>query len=297
MEQTLGQLGASYYRLPSQNSKIQDLQFEINKQMLEMVNSREITNVIKAQQLESILENIQKFSISANEDLNVLKSNIIAFPDRKIFYGNNTNNNLLQSGVIALPTGLNCLNDLASVGRGDSSLNNKNAEISNLTDSFTKTFLPSLSIGTALGIVLAAFKIAMEFLFAPLVILVLADLLFNGIADLYTKEKEGRMFKKMIQYFSIFFLLTGLIILELILLYYDIMPSLKGAIEHHVLVFGFLGATFLMCIKNIKVSLNRLELPVTPFTKIMQVSLAKFAPDAIKWLEKVTPKKDDDKNN
>lgn len=289
-KQSLNNSTENYFQLPSQNSQVQDLYFQLNKQILDMVNSVELTEDVKIQQLKNIQEVVQsELAIRGNILQNTqYNSNITPFAYNKVRYHEEVEG-AYAGKVISLSSSLKYSNSFIAYNdekRGGIVMNSNNEDITNLTDSYTKNLVPSISFGAGIGIITAAFKIAMDYVFVPLMILVIADLFLNGFADIFTKQKEGKMFRKISQYFAIFFILTWLIVLELILLRYNLTPMLKPVIDNHLLVYGFLGATSLMCLNNIKNSMTRLELPVSPFTKIFKLALEKFGPDAINFIEK-----------
>lgn len=296
-KQSQNNLMGNYYRLPSGNSQVSDLYFQINKQLLDMVNTKDLADEVKMEQLkniEAILQNdlIRSSYISGNDQYN---SNVRPFDYRKVKYNDDTPS-IDSTKVISLSDKFAYANSFISYiheERGEDIMTGNNNDISDIANKYTSNLAPSIPLGMIIGIIATAFKIAMDYVFAPLVILVSADFILNGLADFFTHEKEGKVFKKIIQYFSIFFILTWLIILELILLQYNLVSIIKPIIEGHWLVYSFLGAAALMSLKNIRESAKRLELPVSPFAKIFRFAAERVSPDVIKYLEKFT----DDKEN
>lgn len=298
--QSLNNSLLNYFKLPSENEKVQDLDFQLNKQRLDMINSLELTECVKIQQLKNIQEVAQSEVIKNSHILEKSKYNVnmSLFDYNKLLY-NEEVVNIYTEKIISLPSSFAFSNSLISYNdekRGGIVMNDEN--IKNMTDSYSENLLPSISFGMGIGIITAALKIAMDYIFAPLMMLVVVDIFLSGCADIFTKQKEGKIFRKIVQYFIIFFILTWLIVLELILLRYNLTPMIKPVLNNHLLVYSFLGGACFMCYKNIKNSMIRLELPVAFSTRIFQIALEKFSPDAMKFLEKYSKEikeKDTDK--
>lgn len=299
--QSLNSSTKSYFKLPSENSQVQDLYFQLNKQILEMINSTELTDDSKVKPLKNIKETVQnEFSNSSYISRNLQYNNVRMLDYSRLQY--NEGVSMQDAKVIPLLSNFKYINSLVAYNadkRGDIAMNINEEEIKNLTDSYSKNLLPSISFGMGIGIITTAFKIAMDYMLVPLMIFAIVDIFLSGYADLITKEKEGKIFKKISQYFIIFFILTWLIIFELILLRYNLTPMLEPVIENHLLVYGFLAGAAIMCLTNIRYSMVRLELPVGPFTKIFRLSLEKYGPELTEFIDKYskeTKGKDNDSN-
>lgn len=288
----------NYLSLSPKNSKIDTLYLECTK-ILAYIKTN--TNVPERKQIEffnEIVKNINDFTGENSQIRNI--SETMKYNKVLDITGYLDNNQYQATSVDLIGVFDNTINNnvinIESNGENIDILEREGINM-DVSKSYTKDFLPQITMGTFAGLISTSFNIALDYILAPLLFFSIFDIVLNGIADLMNKERKSDLFRRIVQYFIIFLGSTGIVLFELMFSQYNLVTFLKPILEKHIFLYCFLLSNVFFSINHILDGATRIGLPMGIFNGMIKVSLEKFGPDLIKKIEEYIPNKhDEDKN-